>query len=115
MNNLKTLLTAAVMSVALAPAAFAGERERNIVAFEAAGFTLVNEDCADSQLIADLGCYSSASPEPMTPGKVNLARVNYDDILRANPGIQDYIVDGYLPPDHWIATRERALEVSNLN
>ena len=108
--NLSLTSLLKMAALVAAPAALAGEKEANIAAFKAAGFTLVNEDCADSQLIADLGCYSSGSPEPIAPGKVNLPRVDYEGILRANPGIQDYLVDGYLPPDHWIALREPTVD-----
>jgi hypothetical protein len=114
MKKIFTLTAAALMSVALAPAAISGEKERNIAAFKAAGFTLVNEDCADSTLIEELWCYSSAKPILMQPGNIYFAGATYKEILKANPGVQNYLVAGHLPPNHWIATRQPAQEMSSL-
>jgi hypothetical protein len=104
-----TVLSAA-LAVALTPAAFADEKEANIAAFEAAGFTLVNEDCADTQLFNELSCYSKNTPLLIAPGERYVYGRTYEEILMINPGIQDYLVDGYLPPKHWIATDEPTVD-----
>jgi hypothetical protein len=97
---------AAAIAVALVPDAFAGEKEDNIAAFKAAGFTLVNEDCADKELFNELSCYSSNNPIFLTANEGDVYGLTYEDILRANPDIEDFLVGEYLPAKHWIATRE---------
>ena len=114
MKKITTLTAAVLMSVALVPAAIAGEREQNIAAFKAAGYILINEDCADKQLIIELECFASDNPVVMRPGNEYIARTSYREILKANPGIENYLVNDNLPPKHWIATREKTLEISNL-
>lgn len=92
------ILTGAILATGVA----AQEYERGQVID---GITIVNVSCIKRQkAAADANCFASSTPIALD-GSVMIYHSSAEVVLQANPGIEDFIVDGILPPMHMIATR----------